>query len=548
MATRAALVTGAEATQSDAEVRVVVHGFDIEGGAELVFGRREPSGPEVGASQGLTYRTLLRLEGAGTLQRNDRSVGVVAREKARAVLEGGVGIVVVHLDPRMSRALLFCAGPPHEAPPTLWYNRLAFPMRHPSTPEQPLPAFAPFAGVRYDCRAAGAELEALAAPPYDVIDDDHRAALEAAHPRNSVRLILPRDEDDDGDRYARAAAAFVRWQYEGVLAVDASPRFYAYRMQYAGPHGEARHTRGVIGALTLPERGDESVLPHERTLPKAKSDRLALLRAMRVNVDPIWALTLADSLTEKLDGAVQLCSCTDADGVVHELGAIDDAAAFEEISRVIGGSPLVLADGHHRFETAVAYRDELRASGADVGGANAIMALVVELDEDELCIAPIHRLVELPAGVDVRARLASAFVVTDAGSLTPENVDALEQRMATEHGLGIVDSIGLALAVPRPEVREQALGGEHPAVATTDAALVETLVVPRLPGATWAYRHDAHATAALVEKGAAGAAILCKPVSVAQTRAAAIDRVRMPQKTTFFWPKPRTGMVFRPLD
>jgi uncharacterized protein (DUF1015 family) len=411
-----------------------------------------------------------------------------------------------------------------------------------------LPTFAPFAGVRYDCKAADADLEALAAPPYDVIDDDHRAALEAANPRNSVRLILPRDEDDEGDRYARAAAAFERWQSEGVLVPDSTPRFYAYRMQYAGPHGEARHTRGAIGALRLPEPDDDSVLPHERTLPKAKSDRLALLRAMRVNVDPIWALTLGERLTEQLRAAVPLCSCTDSDGVVHDLGAIDDAEAIAAISRIVGGSPLVLADGHHRFETALAYRDELRGRGYDVGGANAIMALIVELDEDELCIAPIHRLVELPAGVDIRERLAPAFVVTDAGPVTPENVDLLEQRMATQHGLGLVDGTGLALAVPRPDGRGRALAGEHPAVAATDAAVVEALVVPRLPGATWSYRHDAYATAALVEKGAASAAILCKPVSVAQTRAAAVDRVRMPQKTTFFWPKPRTGMVFRAFD
>jgi hypothetical protein len=138
-----------------------------------------------------------------------------------------------------------------------------------------------FTGIRYDCETAGASLGAIAAPPYDVIDDDHRAALEAASPRNAVRLILPQDDAAPGDRYARAAAIFARWQREGVLVPDAAPRFYAYRMQFTGPHGEARHTRGVIGALGLPPAGDDSVLPHERTSPKAKSDRLSLLRAMR---------------------------------------------------------------------------------------------------------------------------------------------------------------------------------------------------------------------------------------------------------------------------
>jgi uncharacterized protein (DUF1015 family) len=411
-----------------------------------------------------------------------------------------------------------------------------------------LPAFSPFAGVRYDCGTAGAGLDALAAPPYDVIDDDLRAALEMNNERNAVRLILPRDGANEGDRYERAAATFVRWRDEGVLVVDEAPRFYAYRMEYVGPHGEQRHTRGVIGALGLPEPGDVSVLPHERTLPKAKSDRLALLRAMRVNADPIWGLSVGHGLTGALGGAEPLCSCRDGDGVVHQLGAIDDPATIAAISRLVGQSPLVLADGHHRFETAINYRNERRAAGRSDPGAEAIMALVVELDDDELCIAPIHRLVDLPAGADLRAALAETFDITDAGPITPEGVDALETRMAATHGLGIVDPSGLALAVPKAASRTAALRGEHPAVAATAAAVVEAMVVPALPGATWHYRHDAAATAALVDKGAAGAAILCTPVSVAQTRAAAGDRVLMPQKTTFFWPKPRTGMVFRTLD
>jgi uncharacterized protein (DUF1015 family) len=411
-----------------------------------------------------------------------------------------------------------------------------------------LPEFLPFAGVRYDCAAAGTRLGTLAAPPYDVIDEDEHAALEASHPRNAVRLILPRDVHAEGDRYARAAETFAAWQRDGVLVTDTSPRFYAYRMEYRDAHGVARHTRGVIGTLRLPESGSDDVLPHERTLSKAKSDRLSLLRAMRVNVDPIWGLTLGSGLTGLLTGATPLCECTDDEDVHHELGAIDDPTMIAAISRVVGGAPLVLADGHHRFETALAYRNSQRAAGVDDPGAEAIMCLVVELIEDELSIAPIHRLVDLPAAVDLRAALVDAFTFEDAGAVTPENVDALTVRMREEHALGLVDRQGLALARPRPDVRAAALAGEHPAVAATDAALVEALVVPRLPGATWQYRHDAQAVATLVEKGAATAAILCSPVTVAQTRAASIDRVRMPQKTTFFSPKPRTGMVFRPLD
>jgi uncharacterized protein (DUF1015 family) len=399
-----------------------------------------------------------------------------------------------------------------------------------------VPEFDPFAGVRYDAGAARAELGALAAPPYDVIDDDLHAALEAADARNSVRLILPRDQFAADDRYERAAATFSQWCGEGVLVRDPAPRFYSYRMTFVDVHGRARHTHGVLGSLRLPEAGDDTVLPHERTLPKAKSDRLSLLRAMRVNVDPIWGLSLAGGLTSLLTDATPLGTCRDHDGVVHELGAIDDPQQIEAIRALVGPAPLVLADGHHRFETAVNYRNELRNAGGDVGGADAIMTFVVELVDDELCIEPIHRLIDLPAGVDLRARLADAFDMRDAGPIANEGVEALEDAMRRERALGLVDAHGLALAIPRQRDTD------------VDAGVVEDEIVPRLPEATWQYRHDAQAVAALVDKGAASAAVLCSPVSVAQTRAVATARERMPQKTTFFWPKPRTGMVFRTLD
>jgi uncharacterized protein (DUF1015 family) len=421
-----------------------------------------------------------------------------------------------------------------------------------------VPDVLPFPGIRYDCDRAGAGLGMLAAPPYDVVDDDLHAVLEGNHERNSVRLILPRDETADGDRYERAASTFRAWLADGTLVRDPVPRYYGYRMRYRDVHGRDRHTHGLIGALALPDDGDATgVLLHERTLPKAKSDRLSLLSAMRVNVDPIWGLSLAGGLTDLLEPATLLCGCTDHEGVEHTLYAIDDPAQLSAITAAIASQPLVLADGHHRFETALAYRRQRRERGEPDGasaaagagaGAGAIMTFVVELAEEELCIEAIHRLVTLPAGVDVRAALADAFRIEDAGPNTPDVVEAAERRMAAERALGLVDGHGVALLHPRATVTTPALDAEPEAVRSTDAALVETVVVPRLAGGEWAYRNDAAACAALVDKGAAHAAVLCSPVSVAQTRAAALAGVRMPQKTTFFWPKPRTGMVFRSLD
>ena len=220
-----------------------------------------------------------------------------------------------------------------------------------------MPDFFPFAGIRYDSRNGGTDLTARAAPPYDVIDEEQRSALEASHPENAVRLILPRDGAVEGDRYERAAAAYSKWCDDGVLVRDPAARFYGYRMDYTDEHGRARQTTGVLGALALPEPGDGSVLPHERTLPKAKSDRLALLRATRMNLDPIWCLSLTEGLTARIDTGNPLGTCTDEDGTRHSLFGIDDPAAQAAIRDAVGASPLVLADGHHSFETALAYRD-----------------------------------------------------------------------------------------------------------------------------------------------------------------------------------------------
>lgn len=410
--------------------------------------------------------------------------------------------------------------------------------------------FSPFRGVRYDCASLGTHLDAVAAPPYDVIDDDHRIALEASHEANAIRLILPQDDIVEGDRYERAATTLRAWEGEGLLAHDHDERFYGYRMDFVDPHGGAAHTIGVLGALTLPARaGEGDILPHERTIPKAKSDRLDLLRATRANLDPIWGLSPSDGLTDLIDQSNSLCECVDDEGVRHRLFAIDDPERIDEIRRSIGAHPLVLADGHHRFETAINYRNERAAAGIDDPGASQIMCLVVELTEHELCIQAIHRLVTVADDVDVLGALADAFVVLDAGSNSPEGVDALESRMQAEGGIGLAFADTLHLLVPRAEVCEPALVASEPeAVRDTDAALVEAVVVPRLPDAQWRYRHSLHDVAALAAKGDATFGLLLKPVSVAATRAAAQAGVRMPQKTTFFYPKPRTGMVLRTLD
>ncbi|HEX5587017.1 MAG TPA: DUF1015 domain-containing protein [Acidimicrobiia bacterium] len=411
-----------------------------------------------------------------------------------------------------------------------------------------MPDFVPFRALRYGADAATAaatgpehavrDLTRVCAPPYDVIEPEDRAALLGVDPHNMVRLILP-------DAYDEAAATLARWRDDAVLALDDRPSFSVYRMTFTGDDGTRTTTTGVIGALAL---DPGAVLPHERTLPKAKSDRLELLRATRANLEPVWGISLAAGLSTLLTPAgAPLARADDRDGGVHELWRVDDPATVAAIRAAVSGDGVVLADGHHRYETSCTYRDERVADGIDDAGAGFIMILVVELADDELCVRAIHRLLHGVEGVDLRERLGPWFTVRGAGPNTPDGVTSLEAAMRADGGLGLVDHDGLALLLPRPEL--DAAMAELPApLRDVDSARFDAGVLPAVAGATLAYRNDARTVAAQVAKGAADAAVLLRPVSVATIRAAAAAGVRMPEKTTFFAPKPRTGMVLRAFD
>jgi uncharacterized protein (DUF1015 family) len=412
----------------------------------------------------------------------------------------------------------------------------------------PLPDFLPFRGLRY---AGVTDATAVAAPPYDVIDDDEREVLERADPHNAVRLILPQDESDATgglDRYAAAAAMLSSWQHDGVLVVDDEPMFSAYQMTFDDPDGTRRTTTGVIGSMALPSKpGEGDVLPHERTLPKARSDRLALLRATRANLDPIWGLSLASGLTDAIGPLSNPITATDEHGAHHAMSPILDPGCAEMVRKLVASAPVVLADGHHRFETACTYRDE---RPDDDHGAAAIMTLIVELADEQLCVRPIHRLItdlDVPPA-ELRQRLVGAFDIEDVGANTPEGVDALTARMTEAAAIGFADSSGLALLRPKPDVIDARLAKLPAPLHDVDAARFDVAVKPEVEGATLGYRADAKTVAALAAKGKIDAAVLLRPVTVADIRAAAFAGVRMPEKTTFFHPKPRTGLVMRELD
>jgi uncharacterized protein (DUF1015 family) len=536
MAAGAHPVTFPQLTQAETEQRIVVDGVDLDGARELRPRGVEPTGAEVRPGEGLADRPLVGLELTRPLEGDDRRMHVRAGEQPAAFLECVVGSGC-HVLSFGRRFRAVCD------------NRISS-----TKANRPVPEFLPFRGIRYAPEAAGpadgpTDVGPVAAPPYDVIDDDLRAVLEASHPRNAVRLILPRDGERGRDRYEVAADCLDEWRRAGTLVLDDEPRFYLYEMLFEDEDGRYRRTHGAVGALGLPPPGADpsvgGVLPHERTMTTAKSDRLSLLRATRANLDPIWVLSLTEGLSALLvpHQVPLIAYCEDQEGVTHRLFPLTDAARVEAVSEAMAAAPVVLADGHHRFETACAYRDERVQAGLDDPGAERIMAFAAELADDELCVRPIHRLLHGLHGTDARRALTGAFTVVEAGPNTPEGIVQLRARMRDDGALGLVDRSGLALLRPTLDVTDF-----DEILRDVDSVRFDTHVRPALPGATATFRSDAAAVAALVEKGAADAAVLLRPVTVAQIRAAAFAGVRMPEKTTFFSPKPRTGMVFRSLD
>jgi uncharacterized protein (DUF1015 family) len=391
-----------------------------------------------------------------------------------------------------------------------------------------VPRFEPFAALRY---APEIELDTVVAPPYDVLSDAEVDELAARDERNIVHVDVPRGPD----RYAEAARRLRRWIADGVLAVDEAPTYTLYRMRFTDASGEERNLVGVLGALEVVDEGAGGVLPHERTTPKASTDRLDLTRATEANLSPVWALSLAKDLTGLLVAPSDPVGSVTVDGVEHTVERITDAERIAAISARVGGDEVLIADGHHRYGVSRIYRDEVRtATGRDDTPAECSLAFVGELVAGQLSIEAIHRLYATVEFARLRDALARSFTVEAAGPPTPATLVEMRERGR----LALVGPGGSTeWLIPRPGAFDgvRALDGEW-----LEHALAGTV-------ATVTYQHGLEETVAAVRSGAATAAVLIRPVSIAEIERTARERLLMPPKSTFFTPKLRTGLVLRDL-
>jgi len=396
------------------------------------------------------------------------------------------------------------------------------------------PAFLPFRALRYSPRA---DLARVTAPPYDVLSADDRRRLAELDPHNIVAIDLPISDDSPGgdDPYLAAANTLAAWRAAGILSHDTRPSFTLYRMRFTDASGAQRNTVGVIGALEVVDEGSGAVLPHERTTPKAKTDRLDLTRATSCNLSPVWGLSLREQLSDALvAGGELLGEFRDDDGVTHRVERVDDPARVRSIASLVSSAPVLIADGHHRYAISRTFRDESRGTTL-AEAARTTMTYVAELVENQLSIAAIHRLYRSVTVEQLRKIFSESFVVEPAGIIDASVIASMSQRGS----LCLVDqSLQGWWLSPKP--------GAFAGLRDLDSDRLEAAL--RSTTHDIAYQHGFHEVASVLRAGHADAAVLIRPTSIAEIRRTADERLLMPPKSTFFTPKLRTGLVLRPLD
>lgn len=395
-----------------------------------------------------------------------------------------------------------------------------------------MPRFEPFHALRF---ADNGNLGVYCAPPYDVLSDYDRQQLAAQSAHNIVHIDLP-IADPPSDAYANASHLLQSWIKDGVLQRDDEPSLTLYRTSFTDETGKSRNIVGVIGSLEVVDEGAGGVLPHEQTTPKAKTDRLDLTRATDANLSPVWGLSTKIGLSALLsEPGKPVGSVVDAEGVIHSVERVVDKSRIESICAAVSSSPVVIADGHHRYAISRTFRDEVRArTQSKDTGAELTLTYINELVEEQLSVAAIHRFYNGASADDLRKALTQFYTFEAATSVD----DNILQEMNKRGSLVFIDD-RMSVSWMTPKV------GVFDSVRELDSARLEYA----LAGVdhTVGYQHGATEVQELVASGRATAAILIRPVSVAEIRRTADEGLLMPPKSTFFTPKLRTGLVMREL-
>jgi uncharacterized protein (DUF1015 family) len=415
----------------------------------------------------------------------------------------------------------------------------------------------PLRTLRYDPRLVGS-LEAVAAPPYDVIDDALRAELASRSPFNVVEIDLPRGENG-GDPYLHAQTTMEAWQQQGVLVREREPALWVLTQDYTGPDGRPYTRHGFFARVRVEDYGPGRIRPHERTHPGPREDRLRLTRATRANLSPIFSLYpdpegAAWSVLEGATGEEPFATVADSDGTVNRLWRVSDPDAIQSVQNTLRDRELLIADGHHRYETARVYAKEVGGEGEH----SYVLMFLCSLSDSGLTIFPTHRLI---GGLDDEKRAALRRTIEE--SFLVEEVEAAELQ-PPDDAEGIVfgyldafDRRPLRLTLRDQSIADEALPGKSEAYRHLDTAVLEALVLRGALGMSeddishqdgLGYAKDFDDARLAVESGGYEAAFFMRGTPVEQVREVAEAGESMPPKSTYFFPKIPTGLVFNPLE
>ena len=413
----------------------------------------------------------------------------------------------------------------------------------------------PLHTVRYEPSAVGS-LQNVLAPPYDVIDPPLRRELAARSPFNVVEIDLP--EADGRDPYQHAEETFENWRQQGVLTQEREPAIWALEQSFTTPDGAQRTRRGIFARVRVEDYGPGRIRPHERTHPGPKEDRLRLTRATRANLSPVFSLFTdpdgaVQAIVEGLASGEPWAQARDDEGTHNTLWRIADPSAITALSDALGDSELLIADGHHRYETARVYAEEVGGEGPH----RYVLMLLCSLADPGLAVFPTHRLLTGLADDTVKQQAIREVLTTH---FEVEQVDDLTPPGEGPVAFGYMDSFHrqpYRATLKDPDAVVRALPDKPQAYRDLDTAVLEALVLEGALGMSeddiahfrgLGYSKSLDEARAKVESGEVDAAFFMRATPVQQVQAVAAEGESMPPKSTFFFPKVPTGLVFNLLE
>jgi len=422
-----------------------------------------------------------------------------------------------------------------------------------------MPRVEPLRALHYDPAVAG-PLQQLAAPPYDVIDPDQRTALATGAPHNVVRVDLPEDPDG-GDRYEHAAKLLEQWKHEGAVVQDEDEAIWALVQEYTGPDGRRLTRNGFFARVRVEDYGPGAIRPHERTHPGPKADRLSLQRATKANLSPIFSLYSDPdlkawrALEPFTQGEEPFGEFDEQDATHNRIWRVTDPQAIATVTEATSDAELLIADGHHRYETARVYAEEIGGEGAH----RYVLMCLVALQDEGLTVFPTHRLVDGLQGNDekIEALTATLKEAFEIEQIEPD--DLVPPDDAPGIVMGYMDSHfkrAFRLTLKDQSIADDALPDMPEPYRRLDTAVLEAVVlkgplqlteddISHLHGL--GYARSFEEARELVDSGTFDAGFYLRGIPVAQIQEIAAAGVNMPPKSTYFFPKVPTGLLFNSL-